>query len=694
MEAFARSLKVHRATVQRQWAKATSSGPRPTDTGGDLELLTVAPDSDDERAEWSGEELEAAENVQIEAATAAAEAGASPDAAADPMRAREQKLLDQMEEIAERSRHLPDAKVRRLLDWIRENLCPDLRPFGAPARGALPKWNNRRVLIFTENREGTKRYLKALLEQAIEGTGRADERIEVIDGLTSGARRKEIQQRFNTDPAKDPLRILLATDAAREGLNFQAHCTDLFHFDLPWNPGRIEQRNGRIDRKLQPAPEVRCHYFVLPQRVEDRVLEVLVKKTETIRKELGSLSKVIDDDIERRLSHGIRHKDAAKLSREIEEADLDVERKRVTEEELEAARERQDDLTTQIERCRTLLEGSRTWVAFDPTAFRDALSCSLELLGAKPLAETTDEDGRRIWTIPPLDRRAETDVSWAATLDTLRAPRKTDQKLADWRREAPIRPVVFEDAGVLTEDTVHLHLEQRVAQRLLARFRSQGFIFRDLSRACLAQVADSIPRVVLLGRLSLYGHGAERLHEELVPITTRWLEQSQRKGPLQPFAREAEVKTLDLLERSLAADVRRMPGEAIQRKLLDTAPRDIEELLPALTPRAGELAAIAIDKLRKRGEREAKDFRETLERQLARVREELARHEGAFQQLTLGYDDDERRQLETNMSAWRKRLEQFTHDLEREPQRIRDFYEVRATRIEPVGLVYLWPETN
>jgi SNF2 family DNA or RNA helicase len=124
---------------------------------------------------------------------------------------------------------------------------------------------------------------------------RSDERIEVIDGLTSSARRKEIQRRFNTDPGKDPLRILLATDAAREGLNFQAHCSDLFHFDLPWNPGRIERRNGRIDRKLQPAAEVNCHYFVLPQRVEDRVLEVLVRKTETIRKELGSLSKVIDN---------------------------------------------------------------------------------------------------------------------------------------------------------------------------------------------------------------------------------------------------------------------------------------------------------------------------------------------------------------------------------------------------------------
>jgi len=192
--------------------------------------------------------------------------------------------------------------------------------------------------------------------------------------------------------------------------------------------------------------------------------------------------------------------------------------------------------------------------------------------------------------------------------DTLRAPRKQNEKVANWRREAPIRPVVFEDTGVLTEDTVHLHLEQRVAQRLLARFRSQGFIHHDLSRACLAQVADSIPRVVLLSRLSLYGQGAERLHEELVPLAARWIEPSQRKGPLTPYAREAEAKTLDLLEHSLGSNGRRPPDEAIQRKLLTATPRDIEELLPQLEPRAEELALLAIDKLRKRGEREEKDL--------------------------------------------------------------------------------------
>jgi superfamily II DNA or RNA helicase len=475
IEAFARSLKVHRATVERQWEKRRPDSMNVPASHKDAELFTTAPDADDERGEWTPEELEAEEAAQIEAVTVIAEAESLRDANAERLWQREQALLDQMQAIAEKNRYLPDAKIRELIDWIRKNICPDLPTFGKRPQGPAAKWNDRRVLIFTENREGTKRYLKTILEQVIESTDRADDRIEVIDGLTSSARRKEIQRRFNTDPAKDPLRILLATDAAREGLNFQAHCSDLFHFDLPWNPGRIEQRNGRIDRKLQPAEEVDCYYFVLPQRVEDRVLQVLVKKTETIKKELGSLSKVIEDDIERRLAQGIRHRDAEQLAREIEQADIDAEKKRVSEEELEVARERQEDLKAQIERCRELLKASRTWTGFEAAPFREALSCSLELLSADPLREGTDEDGRPVWTFPRLDRRADADASWTATLDTLRAPRRQNQKLAEWRREAPIRPVVFEDAGVLTEDTVHLHLEQRVAQRLLARFRSQGF---------------------------------------------------------------------------------------------------------------------------------------------------------------------------------------------------------------------------
>ena len=700
IEAFAISLARHRATVEAQWEQAKTGQVAKPDSGGTLasaHLFASPPDADDERAEYTDEDSEAEDEAQIAALDAAAEAdSATGDARAEAIWHEEKALLARMEQVAGAARGFPDAKTRHLIGWIREHLCPGLPPWGERPNhddGPPPRWNERRVLIFTENVVGTKRYLREMLEQVIAGTDRAEERIETIDGQTVGAKRKESQRRFNTDPARDPLRILIATDAAREGLNFQAHCTDLFHFDLPWNPGRIEQRNGRIDRKLQPAPRVRCHYFVLPQREEDRVLDVLVRKTETIKRELGSLSKVIDDDIERRLrSGGIRHRDAERLAREIEAADLDREKKRVAAEELEAARERQEDLKAQIERCRGLLERSRRWVQFEAEPFRDAMSCSLELVGAAPLREGRTDDGGAIWTFPPLDGRARADASWTATLDTLRSPRKTGQKLAEWRREAPIRPVVFEDAGVLTDDTVHLHLEQRMAQRLLARFRAQGFVHHDLSRACLVQAADSIPRVILLGRLCLFGRRAERLHEVLTPVAARWIEPTRRGGPLKAYAEEAEARTLERLEAALQDA--RAPGDTIHRRLLDTAARDIEDLLPQLEERAEAVARSAADRLRERGEHEERQLRETLEGQRGRVETELRKQEAGGVQLALEFSEDERRQRQADITSWRTRLAQFDRDLETEPARIREFYEVRASRVEPIGLVYLWPDTG
>ena len=761
IEAFAISLARHRVTVRREWERAAVGKAAESERDGVLPAarrFASPPGADDERAEYTDDESEAEEAAQIAALDAAAEVDSAGDAETEAIRRREEALLDRMEEAASAARGLPDAKTRRLIEWIRDHLCP-----GLPRPGA--RWNDRRVLIFTENVVGTKRYLREMLEQAIAGTDLAEERIETIDGQTVGAKRREIQRRFNAGPARDPLRILLATDAAREGLNFQAHCTDLFHFDLPWNPGRIEQRNGRIDRKLQPAPRVRCHYFVLPQRAEDHVLEVLVRKTETIERELGSLSKVIDDDVERRLRGGIRHRDAKRLAREIEAADLDRERKRVAAEELEAARERREDLKAQIERCRGLLERSRRWVHFSPEPFRDAMSCALELLGAAPLQEGRTEDGQPIWTFPSLAGKARTDAGddpgnagvspaagrvalphadgdpspippagtadpsgqprgqaghglfhpgWAATLDTLRAPRKTGQKLAEWRRKAPIRPVVFEDAGVLGDDTVHLHLEQRLAQRLLARFRTQGFVhhdgevlggrrdrarFRtqgfvhhDLSRACLVQAADSIPRVVLLGRLCLFGRRAERLHEVLVPATARWIEPSRRVEPLKAYAEEAEARTLERLEAALQDA--RAPGETIHRRLLETAARDVEDLLPQLEARAELVAERAADRLRERGEREERQLREILEGQRRRVEAELRRYEDGGVQLAIEFSEEERRQRQADVASWRARLAWFDRDLDTEPARIRGFYEVRAKRVEPIGLVYLWPDTG
>ena len=84
----------------------------------------------------------------------------------------------------------------------------------------------------------------------------------------------------------------------------------------------------------------------------------------------------------------------------------------------------------------------------------------------------------------------------------------------------------------------------------------------------------------------------------------------------------------------------------------------------------------------------------TLERQRRRVEAELGKHEAAEVQLSLEFNDEEKRQRQADVAAWRSRLLQFDRDLETEPSRIRQFYEVRTRRVEPVGLVYLWPDTG
>jgi superfamily II DNA/RNA helicase len=165
-----------------------------------------------------------------------------------------------------------------------------------------------------------------------------DDRIESFSGSTDKKNRERLKHSFNADPSKDPLRIVVCTDATREGLNFQAHCHHLFHFDVPWNPSRMEQRNGRIDRKLQQSPDVYCHYFFYAQRPEDRILQVLVKKTRTIQAELGSLSRVLEERLAGTLANGIRRKTISLMEQQILAIASDPDRQAVVEDELESSR--------------------------------------------------------------------------------------------------------------------------------------------------------------------------------------------------------------------------------------------------------------------------------------------------------------------------------------------------------------------
>ncbi|MFM9965548.1 MAG: DISARM system SNF2-like helicase DrmD, partial [Planctomycetaceae bacterium] len=410
IDAFARTLRVHRKTVQRQWDEAQADGRESKPSLSSFDLLTGGVGSDDDRATLSEEDLQVEEDAQMAAASEAT-IGPLKDAHAKELFAREQKLLDEMTTIAEASRFLPDGRVRELIAWIRKTQCPNLSLSGAattePPPTELPQWNKTRVLIFTEY-DDTKRYLLNQLSGVIAETDRANERIKIYHGPTPQVDREAIKQAFNGDPDKHPVRILIATDAAREGLNLQAHCWNLFHFDVPWNPSRMEQRNGRIDRKLQPSPQVFCHYFIYQQRPEDRVLQALVRKTETIKKELGSLSQVIDSRLTDSLKHGIRRDAVDELEREIDSADLDADRRQAILEELETSRERQQALKQQIDSLRGLLESSQKSIGLNDDHFRSAISCSLELIGAdplKPVAADGSTPNQARMSFPALDQR-------------------------------------------------------------------------------------------------------------------------------------------------------------------------------------------------------------------------------------------------------------------------------------------------
>jgi superfamily II DNA or RNA helicase len=674
IEAFASTLRVHRRAVERTH---DASAKKRKAAEGQLALID-APGADDEEAGLPEAEVKEQEEEGLALASEAMSVAG--------IEVRERELLDCMTEIAEHARGLPDARVRHLHAWLREKCCPDGK-WRRPSEDDLTAVG--RVLIFTEFSD-TKRYLEEQLRTLLARTDRADERIATFHGGMDEEAREEIKRAFNARLDEHPLRVLIATDAAREGVNLQNHCADLFHFDVPWNPSRMEQRNGRIDRKLQRAPEVRCHYFVFAQRPEDRVLAALVKKTKNIQDELGSLAQVLELRLGHALEGGIRRREADSLTLAIETEAVDQERAATVDEELDqSTRARRQALILQIDGLRNLMRDAKEALRLDETAFRAALSASLELLGAQPLQPVPGVEGT--WTLPVDDPRLVKDPTWAETLDTLRVPRKRDEKPWEWRRSSPIRPVVFRDTGSLDEHVVHLHLEHRLVQRLLGRFLAQGFVHDDLARAATVVSDDPIPRVALLGRVSLYGDRAARLHDEILAVTARWIDPETRREPLRPYAEDAKSRTLDLVDAALIAG--RVPAEPTQKRLAVAVVRDVAELLPHLITLGQERARRADDMLFARGQREGQDLTEVLETQKKRIQAMLHQHD--VPQLALpGFNEEERRQVEADVRHWKKRVGELDAELTSEPLRVRTSYETRARRVEPLGIVYLWPVTG
>ncbi|MFO0136924.1 MAG: DISARM system SNF2-like helicase DrmD, partial [Cyanobacteriota bacterium] len=580
IEAFARTLKVHQRSLaekQEQRRGALANSAALANRGAQLDLLLGGAERDSDLSELSEDDLLILEEAQTRAAlrqTVQADQG-------------ELELLKQMGEIAEANRHRPDPRIIRLEAFLRNHLCPNLGKAGA-------EWQPTRLLIFTDYVD-TKRYLERQLRDLLRDDD-PDRRIASFSGGMSEDNRERLKAQFNADPDEEPLRILIATDAAREGVNLQNHCKHLIHFDIPWNPSKLEQRNGRIDRKLQRAPQVWCHYFVLEDRPEDRVMDVLVQKTEVIRQELGSLSPLVQRQVDAVLEAGIDTDKAEVLQQQLLTMDQgDSERGALlnrAREELEASR-RVEKLQEEQDQLRQLLAKSHAWLGFDDDPFREALNCSLDLLGVSGLKQGRDGKGQPCWQLENAEAllSSSNDRSWEHTLDSLRGVWDRRTPLWQWRQENPLRPVIFSDPGRLNAEAVHLHLEHRLVQRLLSRFLSQGFLHHELSRACVLASRDPQPRVLVLGRLSLFGQGATRLHDELISVIADWHPGADRTTALQPLIDGQREQAWSVLQQALVAGTTEGISKTLRDQLQAQAPEDVAALKPALDQAAEQAQA-------------------------------------------------------------------------------------------------------
>jgi hypothetical protein len=107
--------------------------------------------------------------------------------------------------------------------------------------------------------------------------------------------------------------------------------------------------------------------------------------------------------------------------------------------------------------------------------------------------------------------------------------------------------------------------------------------------------------------------------------------------------------------------------------------------------RAETLAERAVKALTERGSREAVEMVSILEDQRKRIEARIAEIEQPNRQLKLAYAADDERQLRSDLRHLKARVGRIDGEKESEPARIRRAYEVRARRLEPIGLVYLWP---
>ena len=192
----------------------------------------------------------------------------------------EKAELERLIELAKLIDPVHDSKLRRLTD----------APNGLLRKALSGDPGHKKLIIFTKYKD-TLTYLEREIPRRLKSIV-DKEKIITVHGDHNDALRSEKLAAFQ----KMDTGLLIATDCISEGINLQHMANQIMHYELPWNPNRLEQRNGRVDRYGQKAEKVFIWTLVMNDTLDATIFEVLVSKANKIRVDYGFAPPFFGDD--------------------------------------------------------------------------------------------------------------------------------------------------------------------------------------------------------------------------------------------------------------------------------------------------------------------------------------------------------------------------------------------------------------
>jgi superfamily II DNA or RNA helicase len=461
----------------------------------------------------------------------------------DPLLAATSQDIAALIEWGRRFEHRPDSRLEQLITFL-DAIC---RPDGRT-------WSNERVVVFTEYAT-TLDWIARVLSQR----GYRDV-LETIQGSTPTEERERIRARFTADPTKYDVRVLIATDSAGEGIDLQAYCHRLVNFDIPFNPSRLEQRIGRVDRYGQRETPKIYHFAADSSSTTfDADMDFMRRIAEKVGQaahDLGSMNPVIDAEIQEHFSPTAR----SRRSRPSAPSDGNAIITRA--------------LAGGVELNRRLTELSRTYadrkaeMHLTPGNARRVVDTALALTAQPPLVEIGDADtDAQVFAIPALGS------AWQPALQGL------DTRLDP----GVLRPITFDDqAAQGRTDLVHVHLGHPLMQRSARVLRSALFSVEAPVNRVTAVVIKDLPQscVAAVSRLVLVGRGGLRLHEEVFLTGIRVRGQAMAEAKVEQVLDEA-LDTHDLVladsnMRAVVAELWNADQSPLRTRLLAAMTRKAE----------------------------------------------------------------------------------------------------------------------